>query len=49
MIQWLVLHIDLALIKLREVIDDVKSADVVTSVPTVNNGDKVSVLRVSRW
>ena len=34
---------DLALIKLREVIDDVKSADVVTSVPTVNNGDKVSV------
>ena len=34
---------DLALIKLREVIDDVKSADVVKSVPTVNNGDKVSV------
>ena len=34
---------DLALIKLREVIDDVKSADVVSGVPSVNNGDKVSV------
>lgn len=34
---------DLALIKLREVIDDVKSADVVSDVPSVNNGDKVSV------
>ena len=34
---------DLALIKLREVIDDTKAADVVTNVPTVNNGDKVSV------
>ena len=34
---------DLALIKLREVIDDVKTADVVKGVPTVNNGDKVSV------
>ena len=34
---------DLALIKLREVIDDAQAADVVTSVPTVNNGDKVSV------
>ena len=34
---------DLALIKLREVISDAKSADVVTNVPTVNNGDKVSV------
>ena len=34
---------DLALIKLREVISDAKSADVVSDVPTVNNGDKVSV------
>ena len=34
---------DLALIKLREVIDDTKAADVVKGVPTVNNGDKVSV------
>lgn len=34
---------DLALIKLREVISDAKSADVVSDVPRVNNGDKVSV------
>ena len=34
---------DLALIKLREVIDDAQVADVVKGVPTVNNGDKVSV------
>ena len=34
---------DLALIKLREVITGTKVADVVSDVPTVNNGDKVSV------
>lgn len=34
---------DLALIKLREVITGTKAADVVSDVPSVNNGDKVSV------